>query len=83
MSRYFVEASFTDAGNAAFQRLFRCISGNSVTQHRIAMTAPFTNLQNWIYWSGTKREFFPVAAWYFAPTTGFEYLDFKLHGFHA
>lgn len=46
-------------------------------------TAPFTNLQNWIYWSGTEFELFPVAAWYFAPNTGFQYLDFKSYEFYA
>jgi hypothetical protein len=46
-------------------------------------TAPFTNLQNWIYWSGTEFEVNPSAAWFFAPNTGFQYLNFKLYEFYA
>ncbi len=35
-----VQAGFMDAGNVAFGRLFRYISGANVSQQRISMTAP-------------------------------------------
>ncbi len=37
-----VEAPFLDAGNVAFGRLFRFISGNNAARQDIAMTAPVT-----------------------------------------
>lgn len=39
-----IDADFLDAGNIAFQPLFRYISGNNEARARIAMTAPVTQL---------------------------------------
>ncbi len=47
-----VEAGFEDAGNLAFQPLFKYISGNNRGQQKIEMTAPVTQVAA----SGTKIE---------------------------
>lgn len=39
-----IEAEFIDAGNIAFQPLFRYISGNNAAREKISMTAPVTQL---------------------------------------
>lgn len=39
-----IEAEFIDAGNIAFQPLFRYISGNNEARAKISMTAPVTQL---------------------------------------
>ena len=40
-----VEASFTEAGNVAFRRLFDYISGGNQAQEKIAMTTPVTQVK--------------------------------------
>lgn len=47
-----IEAGFEDAGNLAFQPLFKYISGNNRGQQKIEMTAPVTQVAA----SGTKIE---------------------------
>ena len=42
LAETWVDADFERAGNVAFQRLFRYISGENAAQQKIAMTAPVT-----------------------------------------
>jgi len=55
-----VEAGFESVGNIAFQRLFGYISGKNVAQHKIAMTAPVSQVAD----GGAYRVAFTLPATY-------------------
>ena len=70
----------TDLGNKAYESVLNQVGD---TAEQIANLALFSNVQSYVYWSGTESAPFPAFAWYFSTTNGLQEFGGKVSALYA